>query len=497
MSINITDAIFAQAEQYPDGLAVIDAKISLTYRALSHAVGLAARRFLQAGWKAGDIVGISPGHDPALHLVSVLALARIGVTQVPVPPGDSILLREERVRRLGITGLVVTKRHTAAKINVAVTAPDSAWLEPQSTVSIEDLRAPGGETPWIIVETSGTTATPKAIGISHASENAHHTRLAPILRCMQGERFLSMTSLNFLSALKRTVYCLSEGGVVTFPPTNFPAAHLLQWIQQQGIAYMSCVPLHLFGFLQSIKEDVPHLPLLRVLRCSTAALPVSAVRDVRKRISPNLFIDYGCTEIGTAAVATPTMLEQNPATVGRLLAGVELQVVDNTDRPVASGVSGHVRVRGSGIGSCYLHAAEPGQTSAFRDGWFYPGDVAVIDSDGLVYLKGRSDEVMNFDGILVGPNEIESVLREHPAVDEVAAFALPSMEHQDIPAAAIVSHVPLPLRDLQRFCAERLGIRSPRVFLPFDSIPKNPMGKVLRRRVTELALQKLGKQPRS
>ena len=128
---------------------------------------------------------------------------------------------------------------------------------------------------------------------------------------------------------------------------------------------------------------------------------------------------------------------------------------------------------------------------------FYPGDVAVVNKDGLVFLKGRSDEVMNFDGILVGPTEIESVLRQHPTVIEVAAFALPSMQHQDIPAAAIVSSQPLPLNDLQRFCAERLGIRAPRTFVQLDEIPKNPAGKILRRRVTELAIERLKKPPRA
>jgi acyl-coenzyme A synthetase/AMP-(fatty) acid ligase len=100
---------------------------------------------------------------------------------------------------------------------------------------------------------------------------------------------------------------------------------------------------------------------------------------------------------------------------------------------------------------------------------------------------------MNFNGIMIGPGEIEAVLRRHPAVQDVAAFALPSPEHQDVPAAAIVSSQPLPIDELTHFCDERLGIRAPRLFFRVDEIPKNPIGKVLRRKLTELALSGLQK----
>ncbi|MEQ1772646.1 MAG: class I adenylate-forming enzyme family protein [Burkholderiales bacterium] len=497
MSINITDAIFAQAERDPDAIAVIDAKMSVNYRALCHGVRLAAQQFQNAGWKAGNIAGISLSGNPALHLVCVLALARMGITQVSMPPRDLAPLRKARMERLGITRLIVNNRRSAAGINVTTVIPDPGWLTAPHSTAVEDIRASGGDALWIINETSGTTATPKAIGISHAAEDIHHKRLRTALEYLPGERFLSLVSLNFLSALKRTIYCLSEGGTVTLPPANFSTDQLLQWIELHHVTFMTCVPLHLHQILHDLQGDSQCLPFMRILRCSSATLPVSAVIDVCKRISPNVYIDYGCTEIGTATIATPAMLEANPGTIGRPLAGIEFEVVDDDGKLVSTGAHGHVRVRGPGVGNCYLHAPEPGQSAAFRDGWFYPGDVVVVDDDGFVFLKGRSDEVMNFDGIMVGPAEIESVLRQHPAVQEVAAFALPSRDHQDIPAAAIVSALPLQVDNLQRFCTALLGVRSPRIFLQFDEIPKNPMGKILRRRVTELAIQKLKKQPPS
>ncbi len=501
MSVNITDAIFAQAERDPDAIAVIDAKISASYRVLCHGVRSAAQRFRQAQWKAGDIVGISLHNSSTLYLVSALALARMGITQVSIPANDPASLRAARMERLGVTGLVVEHGRSASSTpgsSVTTVAIEANWLTQSPDIAaVDDIREPGGDSLWIISETSGTTATPKAIGISHTTEDIHRKKYASILVHLPGERVVSLTNMQFLTGLKRAIGCLSDGGTFTIPPTSFSTDQLLKWIEWHCVTYISCVPLHLHQLLRDIQTSTPRLPSVRVLRSGSAALPVSAVREIRRRISPNLYIAYSASETGPIATATPAMLDENPGTVGLPLEGIEFEIVDNDGSAVSVGMLGHVRVRGPGIETPYLHATDAGQAKAFRGGWFYPGDIAVVNSDGLVFLKGRSDDVMNFDGIMVGPAEIESVLRQHPAVKEVAAFALPSPDHQDIPAAAIVSAQPLQIDELQHFCIARLGVRAPRVFLRFDEIPKNSMGKILRRRVTELAVKALKKPPRS
>ena len=110
---------------------------------------------------------------------------------------------------------------------------------------------------------------------------------------------------------------------------------------------------------------------------------------MRRRISPNLYIGYGFTEAGMVSSATPAMLDTAPDTIGVPLREVEFQIVDDEDRPVPDGSLGHMRVRGAGVVTSYLNAAEPEQTGAFRDGWFYPGDMALKNSAGLVFHKGR------------------------------------------------------------------------------------------------------------
>jgi acyl-coenzyme A synthetase/AMP-(fatty) acid ligase len=98
---------------------------------------------------------------------------------------------------------------------------------------------------------------------------------------------------------------------------------------------------------------------------------------------------------------------------------------------------------------------------------------------------------MNFDGILIGPAEIESVLGRHPAVADSAAFPLPSLLHQEIPVAAVVLRYPVPFKEIEDYCRLQLSISVPRMFFAMDAIPRNARGKILRRRLTELAMAHL------
>jgi acyl-coenzyme A synthetase/AMP-(fatty) acid ligase len=490
MTLNITEAIFARSERDPQAIAVIDAEKTVDYRSLCRSASLAVRRFREAGWKAGDVVGISVRDSPTLYLVVSLALARMGVTQMAFPAENSPALNLLRVRRLGVTRFVADHRDIVGDTSTSLIIVDPSWLETTgNTMPIDDICETGGDRPWLIVESSGTTGEPKIIVISHACEFERARRQSPLFAHLPGERFLNFTGLHFLIGISQAYRCLGDGGTVAFPPSGFSVAQLLDWIDFQQINYIACVPLHLHGLLRALGTDAPRLPALRILRTATAPLPTPTLDSVRRRISPNVYIAYGTSEAGMLAIATPAMLAEFPDTVGRVLDGLDLEIVDEQDRALPAGDPGRVRVRAPFIRPSVLSEETPDKLTLFRDGWFYPGDVGVKNESGMLFLKGRADDVMNFDGIMISPSEIESVLRQHPAVVEVAAFSLPSHEHQDVPAVAIVSSEPLKIDELSAYCVARLGVRAPRQFLRIDAIPRNSMGKILRNRLTELALQ--------
>ncbi len=487
-NFNITDPIFDWAQRMPYAAAIIEGNELVHYGRLCIAVRRAAQQFRDAGIRPGDTVGVSIRGTGALHMVTSLALARIGAAQVTLSPNEPVAARLALAQSLGVKA-VASDDEDDRLGGIPHLSAESEWLSVDHPDPVPaDMRITGGDNTWIVVQSSGTTAAPKNIGNSHRFHRMVAERFDPVFAVMPGERVMSLSGFRFRIGISRALHCLSRGGTFVIAPVNFTPAQLLQWIDVCHVTYLSCVPLHLHALLEGANDDFPRLPGIRILRCSGAPLSVAVLQSIRKRIAPNLYVDYGANEAGGIAAASPAMLDRFPESTGLPLPGVELEIVGNDRRPVPAGTVGHVRVRGAGIGLSVLLDGADEKPTTLADGWFYPGDTALLNQEGMLFLKGRSDEVMNFDGILIGPLEIEAVLSRHPAVAEAAAFALPSPQHQDVPAVAVVLKMPIPMEDLHRYCAEHLGIRAPREYFVMNAIPKSGIGKVLRRRLVELAL---------
>ena len=124
----------------------------------------------------------------------------------------------------------------------------------------------------------------------------------------------------------------------------------------------------------------------------------------------------------------------------------------------------------------------------FRNGWFYPGDLASLTSAGALCLHGRADDMMTLNSIKIFPAEIERVLEEHPGVKAAAAFAKSSKTHGDIPVAAVELHAAAGIGgdELMACVRERLGVRAPRKIIVVDALPRNSAGKILKRELIDL-----------
>jgi fatty-acyl-CoA synthase/long-chain acyl-CoA synthetase len=225
-----------------------------------------------------------------------------------------------------------------------------------------------------------------------------------------------------------------------------------------------------------------------MLRIGSSPIPAAMRDSIRARLTPHLMISYGTNHIGNVAFADASLQRRHPDTIGRPARDIEIEVVDSDHQPLPRGELGRVRVRGPGFPTAYLDDSDA-TARDFRDGWYYPGDLAILTDDGDILFKGRLDDVINFDGVKIFPSEIEQELLRHPDVAEAVAFALPSLRFGQAPAAAVRLHRQTDLQQLLEFCRDRLGLRGPENIFVVTDLPKNAMGKVMRREIAEAIIR--------
>jgi acyl-coenzyme A synthetase/AMP-(fatty) acid ligase len=183
--------------------------------------------------------------------------------------------------------------------------------------------------------------------------------------------------------------------------------------------------------------------------------------------------------VGVVSIAGPETLEQFPDSSGRVCPWARAEVVDDNDQILPPGSSGHLRLQVEGMVDGYYQAPAH-SAKRFRNGWYYPGDRARIDAERLLFIEGREDDVINFNGIKANPGDIENVLRSHPAVEDAAALVLVDASGRDLLAAAYIAATRVTTAELLAYARERLGPLSPRQLVQVAAFPRNTNGKLLR-----------------
>ena len=473
---NVADVLTRHASDRPWAVAIIEDGTVIHYKSLERLVWAAAWHFRRSGVAAGDVVGMALPHS-AMHLVAVYALARIGAVSTALPMSDPVPLRESLVRRFGVKW-VVALADGAGPAGVPTVVLTPAMLKDAPAAIPPEFRAAGGDMPWSIRRTSGTTGEAKGIARTHRNADANFAAHAGHYPTV-GHRLLAVLDLATAygqGVCERTLY---GGGAVVV--SNLPTEPMAfcDAIDRYAITHVSLTANYFSSLLPYLPANGCRFPGVVEVSTSGMAIPEKLRSEIRRRINPNLVIWYGANEAQTLTAANPEMQELYPETVGRALPGVELEVVDDDDRPVPPGQPGHVRARTPWMPAGYLNAPDA-RNRTFRNGWMYLGDVGVMSAEGMLFIRGRSDDMMNHDGIKIMPADIEEVLLAHPGVAEAVAFPIASSLHQHLPAAAVVLRHPIEIEELLAHCRQMLGIRAPIAIGIETEFPRNAAGKVLR-----------------
>jgi acyl-CoA synthetase (AMP-forming)/AMP-acid ligase II len=234
------------------------------------------------------------------------------------------------------------------------------------------------------------------------------------------------------------------------------------------------------------RPDLTAPPSLRLVRVTAAPISAATCEELSARLGAPVLNSYSSSEAGLIATALPPPAHHKPGSVG--LPIQEMRIVDTAGQDVPPGADGEILVLGPKVFAGYLDDPAANAAAFTRDGWFRTGDVGYRDEDGFLYLTGRLSEVINRGGTKISPAEIDAVLREHPAIEEAAAFALPhELLGDDVGAAVVLRDGPgLTQRELRRWMLDRLSPHKvPRRIWFVDHLPRTATGKVRRRALGE------------
>jgi fatty-acyl-CoA synthase len=228
--------------------------------------------------------------------------------------------------------------------------------------------------------------------------------------------------------------------------------------------------------------------------------PTLIERAIAKLPGVQFINAFGQTETGSTIAMVPPedhVLEGPPevvekrrrhlSSIGRPLPDVEVRVVDEEGAGVTSGVTGEIVARGARLMSGYWGQADATQ-EAIRDGWLYTGDLGYADEDGYIYLQGRAKDFIKRGGEMVAPEEVENVIHAHDGVAECAVIGSPDETWGEVVVAVVVPEQGAAVTEgsVKAVCREHLaGFKRPERVIVVDVLPRNALGKVLKRELRE------------
>jgi acyl-CoA synthetase (AMP-forming)/AMP-acid ligase II len=296
----------------------------------------------------------------------------------------------------------------------------------------------------------------------------------------EADRFMATTPLYFGGARYMTMAYLFMGATVVLYPAPYQAEELAGAVNEKLITSLFLVPTLLRRLLEMPKSSLPLFAGLRLLLSSGSSLYPQERRTIMRELCPHFFNFYSSSEGGGISLLRPEHPDAVSLSVGKVVFGAEVEIIDDQHRPVAAGTVGAIRYRGGSVAESYYRNPEESAT-AFRDGWYYPGDLGRFDADGFLYLTGRSKDMIIRGGVNIYPAEIEQTLVTHPAVAEAAVVGWPSQERGEEVAAFVVCRTLVTEQDLLAHCRGSLApYKIPRGIFILDQLPKSGLGKVLK-----------------
>lgn len=514
--MNTTDFLSIASAICPDRECVVEGGKRCTYAQTSERVNRLANGLSKLGVKKKDRIGMLQVNC-AEFVEAYFAAAKLGAIFVPLnfrAKADEltymVLNAEAKVLFVGerYLGMVNGMLPHLACVEHCISLEGALGDKPRydslvgSSPADEFVTEIGDEDITILMFTAGTTGRPKGVPLRHNGFVAYVLENVEPADPEMEERNLLTVPLYHVAGIQAMLAGI-YGGRTLVMMKQFEVKEWLNAVERERATRAMLVPTMLKWVIDDPDFKKYDLKSLHVITYGAAPMPFEVIKKAIQEMPWVRFINaFGQTE--TASTITTLgpedhVLEGNEkeiekklkrlaSSIGKPLPDVEVRVIDEEGNPVAPLQVGEILAKGPRIMTGYWKDEEKTAKTITKDGWLRTGDMGWMDEEGYVYLAGRGDDMIIRGGENISPEEVENVLGSNPKVDEAAVIGVPNAEWGQEPRAVVVlkKGKQASEEEIMEFCRSRLSsFKKPRSVVFIDSLPRNALGKILKKELRE------------
>jgi acyl-CoA synthetase (AMP-forming)/AMP-acid ligase II len=482
------DLLSVGLRRTPGAVCVLDPVLTLTFAQADERASRLAGALRAAGLRRGDRIALL-ARNRAEHLELMVAAQRGGFILVPLnwrlTPGELAAVVADC--RPALLVHAASFAETAAVLDVP-----RRWPLEQDYAGRLAATAPAPREPidpgtlCEILYTSGTTGTAKGAMVTNRGHLARMCTVALELRIAPGHVFLQVMPMFHIMVIFTHAFAFRGARNVILP--GFDAAQVFSSIGEHRVTHTALVPTAIDALAGSPHRATAACSSLLTILYGASPITTAGLRRALASFDCDFHQIYGMTEVGTATILGPN--EHDPdrrpglmSSAGRDMSLVEIGIVGPDGQACPDGGTGEIVISGPGVTEGYWD--NPAATAAvLRDGWLHSGDIGRRDGEGYIFVTDRLKDIIITGGENVSPREVEAVLEQHPDVQECAVIGLPDERYVERVHAVIVLSPGRGLDEpsLRAHCAQRLaGYKCPRSYATADRLPRNAVGKLLRK----------------
>ena len=511
---NAWEMFCRSASIYGERVFLVEGQNRLTYGETAGKIAIMAAYLREeARVGKGDYVGMLM-ENSILFVVTFWAIQQLGGTAVVfntrlAPPELARQFQVSDIKVLLSSPLLSVKvqeiPHGSFDFQQIVIGP--SW-ESKFTGRVPEL--PSGETleddVALILFTSGTVGLPKGVMITHRNLITSALKQGFIFSQFQdpqdqdvGKTVIAAPLFHVLALQEQLMASVFMGRSCVLV-SSYQPQEVVNLFVRERVNVLAMTPTMYWMLLHKTPIREVRLDSIKILIYGGAPMPPDLLRELRQ-IFPGVkcFNGYGLTEASVISILNDDFCELRPTSVGKPALCSEVKIVDSSRKEVGVNDIGELAVRGALVTKGYYKLPEE-SARVYEDGWFYSGDMAYRDGEGFIYLVGRAREMINRGGENVYPVEVENILHLHPKVLDAAVFGLPDPVLGEAVGCAIIlrpGEVGFGIEEVKDFCQSQLAdYKIPQQIIFVTELPRNPGGKVIKKRLIDQFLPTPGKEDR-